>query len=86
MDYTLTRVADRQLRVLPLDTQRRIIKKLKFFLVNPDPLAFAKFIGRHDGVAVYRFRVGEWRVIFDFKGNSVLITEIQPRKFKRIYK
>lgn len=44
--YGFTTHADRQLRKLPLETQRRIIDKLRYYLATDDPLHFANAIGR----------------------------------------
>jgi len=56
-------------------------------LSAPDPLSFAKFIGRRSDIKVYRYRIGNWRVIFDWEdGKSIFITQIKPRKAKDIYK
>lgn len=58
--------------------QKRIARKLKFFLAQDDPLAFAKkLVNSKDGD--YRWRVGHYRVIFDAKSNVILILRVQHR-------
>ncbi len=84
--YAFTKYADRQLVKLPKETQRRIVAKLRFYLEQNDPFSFAKFIRRQGNASVYRFRIGDFRVIGDWDGKIFLATQIRPRKFKGIYK
>jgi mRNA interferase RelE/StbE len=58
--------------------QRRIVKKLKFFLAQDDPLTFAKrLVDSKDGG--YRWRVGHYRVIFDVNDDVILLLSVQHR-------
>lgn len=82
IDYSFTKHADRQLRKLPITTQRRIIKKIKFYITTGDPLHFADSISDTRS-KVYRFRIGNYRVIFDWLGNNLLVTKVDLRP--RIY-
>ena len=79
--YDLTTHADRQLRKLPIDLQRRIIKKIKFYIATDNPLYFADSIKGEAG-KIYRFRIGNWRVICDWidkNGGHIQILTIKPR-------
>ena len=82
IDYNFTKHADRQLRKLPVATQRRIIKKIKFYIATENPLHFADSISDTRD-KVYRFRIGNYRVIFDWLGNHIRITKVDLRP--RIY-
>jgi len=85
--YDFSQKAREQIKKIAQDDQKRIIEKVEFYLSTPDPLSFAKFVGRRNGTKVYRFRIGDWRVIFDWEdGKSILITKIKPRKAKDIYR
>ena len=85
--YDFTQKATKELKKLSRAEQRRIIEKLEFYLSQANPLSFAKFIDRGKGIKVYRFRIGDWRVIFDWEeGKSILITKIKPRKTKGLYR
>ena len=86
IDYDFTKQADRQFCKLPAEIQARIIEKLKFYLTSPRPFIFAKFIRREKDVVVYRFRIGAYRLIFDWDGKIVLVTQVRPRNYKGIYK
>ena len=82
ISYEFTAHAERQLGKLPPSVQRRILKKLDYFLSAPEPLQFAEpLVGR--GGRVYRFRMTDYRVIFEVGGGRTLITAVGRRD--RIY-
>lgn len=77
--YEFKPLATKQLKKLPKDVQRQIIKKLEFFLSTPDPLVFAsKLINRDLGE--YRFRAGDYRIIFDVEGQKIIVVAVGHRK------
>jgi mRNA-degrading endonuclease RelE of RelBE toxin-antitoxin system len=81
IDYSFTKHTHRQFRKLPLETQRRIIKKIKFYISTGNPLHFADFIKGEKG-KVYRFRIGDWRIIFDWlntNGKHIRVIQVKPR-------
>lgn len=71
------------LKKLPNNVQKRILKKLDYFCQD-DPFVYAnKLIDYRLGG--YRFRVGDYRIIFDRRDeNSIVILKIGHRK--EIYK
>ena len=84
MRCTFTNYALRQLRKLPRNVQRRIIKKIKFYLGTENPLHFADSISNARG-KVYRFRIGDYRIIFDRLPDRFRIIKIsiRPRAYPR---
>ncbi|MBI4692010.1 MAG: type II toxin-antitoxin system RelE/ParE family toxin [Candidatus Terrybacteria bacterium] len=78
ISYSFTKYADQELQKLPLETQKRIIKKIRFYIESGDPFYFAKSI-TDSKEKVYRFRIGDYRIFFDYKNNQILITKISPR-------
>ena len=78
IDYSFTRHADRQLRKLPIVIQRRIIQKIKHYIATGNPLHFADSI-EGEGDKVYRFRIGDYRIIFDWEGDYILVTQVSLR-------
>ena len=77
--YDFTRHAERLFWRLPRQTQRRILLKIEHYLAQPDPLIFAKrIVGSH--TPAYRFQIGDYRVIFDWEGNRLLITKVGHRR------
>jgi len=70
--------AYKDLKALDAVTKKRIIKKLKFFLSQEDPLFFAKpLVNSKDGD--YRWRIGHYRIVFDVKGELILLLRVQHR-------
>jgi mRNA interferase RelE/StbE len=79
MRYFLKPTALQDLRRFPKSEQKRIIKKLDFYASLPDPLKFAKSI--HDkSLGCYRFRIGDYRIIFDLIKNDIIILVIGHRR------
>ena len=59
--------------------QKRVAKKLKFYLDQDDPIQYAKkLVDSKDGN--YRWRIGNFRAVFDFDGNVIKLLRIQHRK------
>ena len=77
--YDFTRAAERQFVKLPHDLQRRLLHKVEHYLAQPDPLTFAKPIVGSPTPA-YRFQIGDYRVIFDWEGDRILITKVGHRR------
>ncbi|MBI4426943.1 MAG: type II toxin-antitoxin system RelE/ParE family toxin [Candidatus Magasanikbacteria bacterium] len=61
----------------------RIIKKLKWFAKQENPLNFAKRL-QYDAIGQYRFRIGDYRVIFDCEEKNIRILRVGHRS--SIYK
>ena len=63
MKFVYTSTAEEALSRLPRVDQKRIAKKMDFYAEQRDPLRFAKpLVGRG---ALYRFRIGPYRLIFE---------------------
>ena len=82
IEYSFTKYADKQLRKLPISIQRRIIKKVEFYLSADDPIHFADSI-KGSNNKIYRFRIGDYRIIFEWIGNRIRILKvsIRPRAY-----
>lgn len=76
--YSFTKYADRQLRKFPAAVQRRIIEKIEYYISTGNPLHFADSIEGESGKA-YRFRVGDYRLIFDWEKDHILVTKVSLR-------
>lgn len=59
-----TKNARRDLKRLDRAVAVRVLKKLDHFTVQKDPLIYAKKL-KDSSLGEYRFRVGDYRVIFD---------------------
>ena len=71
---------DRALRdwkKLDKNTQRRIALKLREYSENP--LKFAVRLS-NSKIGSYRFRIGDYRVVFDLDGNNIIVLRVGHRK------
>jgi len=71
--------AEKDLKKLPANIQLQIIRKLKYFLSAADPLDFASRLKDTD-LGSYRFRIGDYRVIFDVEKDTIIILTLGHRK------
>jgi len=76
-----------KLKDLPRPIARRIVKKVKFFSEQNNPLSFAKHLTDFS-YGFYRFRVGDYRVIFDIdkKGQITILLILSIKHRKEIYR
>ena len=82
--YTKRAISD--LEELSVKDSQRIIKKLKYFSEQTNPLEHSKSLkGLYKGL--YRFRIGDYRAIFskDAQGTLTLLTIITVRHRKDVY-
>ncbi len=68
---------------LSSETQRRLITKLDYFVSSQKPLEFAENLINFD-IGQYRFRVGDYRIIFDLEDETIIILSVGHRR--EIYK
>lgn len=79
MAYYFKPSALADLRRLPKSIQKRILQKLDFYVQSKNPIRFAKALADKE-FGEYRFRIGEYRVIFDFEKGDCIILAIGNRK------
>lgn len=77
--YEFKPQALRDLKKLPKNIQRRIIEKLDFYIMQENPLAFADHL-IHFEIGSYRFRIGDYRVIFDVEDSRIIILMLGHRR------
>jgi len=76
MEFLFTPTAQEHFAKLSLQMRKRISTKLRFYARQPDPLQFAEPLsGSHN----YRFRVGDYRVIFKVMHETIWIKAIRRR-------
>ncbi len=80
-EYIYTKRAIRDIERLDSKIKERIGKTLLRY--GMDPLKFADKITDSD-LGTYRFRIGDYRVIFDIEGNQLVVLRVGHRK--EIYK
>lgn len=83
MDYELliTKEAKEQIDKLDGVIKKRIAKKLPIFLKNP--FSFSKRLINLE-IGQYRFRVGDYRIIFDVRDKKIEILKVMHRR--EVYK
>lgn len=81
MEYWFTSAALRDLKKLPKAVQRRIFAKLDFYMASGKPLEFAQSL-KDKILGGFRFRIGEYRVIFDVdrKQNRLTVLTLGHRR------
>lgn len=82
-DIVFTGEAMKDLDNLDKNILSRIIKKLEWFAKQDNPPDFAKRL-QYDAIGQYRFRIGDYRVIFDCKDDNITILRVGHRS--TIYK
>jgi mRNA interferase RelE/StbE len=78
VDYRLvfTRRAARDLEALEPDVRKRIGKALE--RCRQEPLRYARRMA-HMALGGYRFRVGDYRIIFDMEGEEIVVLRVGHR-------
>ena len=76
MKYIFTPTAEDQFDGLTSLYRRRISAKMRFYAAQPDPLKHAESLA---GSNEYRFRVGDYRVIFEVLHDTLWVTAIKRR-------
>lgn len=59
-------------------TLSKIIKKIKWFVKQKNPLDFTKQL-KYNAIGQYRFRIGDYRVIFDCEAQRIIVLRIGHR-------
>ena len=76
--FEFTKEFRESLHALPCDVQEFVKEKLGFYASCEHPLLLAKKLkGIKD---VYRFRIGDYRVIFDVSGTIITILNLGHRR------
>ncbi len=72
----------KQLGKLEHNTKERIVVALERLRIRPESCDIKKLVG----MSGYRFRVGDYRVIFDLEKDKLMILILQIGHRKNIYK
>ena len=79
MKIKFTQRATRSIKKLEISIQSRIKKKLKWLLQQEDPIQFADFLTDSE-LGQFRFRVGDYRIIFDVQSDTIIVHLVGHRK------
>lgn len=81
--WEFTEKSKRQFIKLDNQIKKRIINKLDFWMESADPLRFAENLTNSE-LGEYRFRIGDYRIVFDLEDRKIVILAVGHRK--EIYK
>ena len=79
----ISRTAEKQLKKLPRDDQRRIARAMVELGDNPRPPGSRKLTGYDD---VYRVRVGMYRVIYSVSGRKLIVIILKIGHRRDVYR
>lgn len=79
MRLSFSEIAFKQLSKLTHHIQNTINNKLDFYLSQENPLDFAERLTDY-GVGEWRFRIGDYRIIFDVEDDTIIILKVGHRK------
>jgi len=76
MKVFYTQTAARQLAELPEVLRARIADKMRFYFSTPNPFKFAEKL---TDFGLYRFRVGDYRIVVEAQGVVIFVLFIKRR-------
>jgi mRNA interferase RelE/StbE len=71
--------AVKEIQKLPPQIKKRLKLKLEWFAYQKDPREFSKPLTK-PADAQYRFRVGNYRILFDVEDRTIIILYVQHRR------
>ncbi len=71
--------AVKDIQKLSPQIKKRIKTKIEYFSEQQDPLKLAKRLTK-PADAQYRYRVGDYRILFDVDGDKIIVLHIQHRR------
>jgi mRNA interferase RelE/StbE len=77
--FEFKKKAAKELEKLPPQIRKRILKKLKFYSLQENPLRFAEKL-KDRKFGEYRFRIGDYRALFDVENHRIIILKVGHRK------
>ena len=78
-----SRPAERQFRALPAEAQRRIAPRVNALADAPRPRGTEKLEGGED---LYRLRVGDYRILYQIRGQVLLILVVRVAHRREEYR
>ena len=79
----ISRTAEKQLKKLPRDLQRRLARAMEELGADPHPPGSRKLTGHDD---VYRVRVGTYRVIYSVARRQLIVIILKRGHRKDVYR
>lgn len=83
MEIVFSRQAKKDWQKLDASIRNQLLKKLAFFVFSKEPLHYAEKL-RDENLGQYRFRIGDYRIIFDIENHAIFVLKVGHRR--EIYK
>jgi len=77
--FEFKKKAEKEVAKLPPRIRKRILRKLKFYSSQENPLRFAEKLKDYR-FGEYRFRIGDYRILFDLESHKITILKVGHRK------
>ena len=77
------RSADRALKKLPQDVQRRIAGEAALLANNPRPAGVVKMAGDEN---LWRIRIGDYRVVYEIHDDRLIVLVLRVAHRKEVYR
>lgn len=77
--FEFKKKAAREIDKLSPSIRKRILEKLRFYSAQENPLGFAEKL-RDDRFGEYRFRIGNYRLLFDVENHKIIILKVGHRR------
>lgn len=78
IEFRPTAVKD--LKKLPSAIRKRIAEKLDYYRNQADPLNYATKLTGFGKGGDYRFRVGQYRIVFDLEKDKITVLYVEHRR------
>jgi mRNA interferase RelE/StbE len=75
--------ADRALRKLPHDVQRRIVGEVAMLADDPQPAGVLKLTGDEN---LWRVRIGDYRVVYEIHEDRLIVLVLRVAHRKDVYR
>lgn len=77
--YVITKRAAKDIGKLDTVIKQRLKQKLVYYIAQKDPLVNAKTL-TNSRYGQYRWRIGDYRVVFDVDAEAIVILQVQHRR------
>lgn len=84
--YEFTADAVKDIKKLPPSVSKRIGIKLKWYIDSSDPLSYSVKLAGNGLAGDFRFRIGDYRVIFDADDKTRVITILSIAHRREVYR
>lgn len=78
-DLQYKKPAVKDIKSLSPQARKRLGDKLEFFFTQDNPLDFAEPLTK-PADAQYRYRVGDYRILFDVEDRNIVVLRVQHRR------